>query len=58
MLRLLGLPGLGLIARPVVLALAGAAFLAGIHVERITQERRCLAEGGVWETGPCRGVLR
>ena len=46
MLRLLGLPGLGLVLRPVVFALAGAAFLAGIHVERTTAERRCAAAGG------------
>jgi hypothetical protein len=48
MLRLIGLPGLGLVLRPVVLALAGAAFLAGIHVERTTAERRCAAAGGAW----------
>jgi hypothetical protein len=48
MLRLIGIPGLGLVLRPVVLALAGAAFLAGIHAERTTQDRRCAAAGGVW----------
>jgi hypothetical protein len=48
MLRLFGLPGLGFLLRPVVLALAGAAFLAGIHVERTTAERRCAAAGGAW----------
>jgi hypothetical protein len=48
MLRLIGIPGLGLVLRPVVLALAGAAFLAGIHVERTTQERRCAASDGAW----------
>jgi hypothetical protein len=48
MLRLIGIPGLGLVLRPVVLALAGAAFLAGIHVERTTAERRCTAADGAW----------
>ena len=48
MLRLIGIPGLGFVLRPVVLALAGAAFLAGIHVERTTAERRCGASGGEW----------
>ena len=48
MLRLIGIPGLGLVLRPVVLALVGAAFLAGIHVERTTQERRCAEAGGAW----------
>jgi hypothetical protein len=54
LLRLIGIPGLGLVLRPVVLALAGAAFLAGIHVERTTQERRCAVAGGTWaEPGVC-----
>lgn len=48
MLRLIGIPGLGFVLRPVVLALAGAAFLGGIHVERTAQERRCGALGGAW----------
>lgn len=48
MLRLIGIPGLGFVLRPVVLALAGAAFLAGMHVERTTAERRCATAGGVW----------
>jgi hypothetical protein len=48
MLRLIGIPGLGFVLRPVVLALAGAAFLAGMHAERTTAERRCVAAGGVW----------
>jgi hypothetical protein len=48
MLRLIGLPGLGAVLRPVALALAGAAFLAGIHVERTAAERRCAAAGGAW----------
>jgi hypothetical protein len=58
MLRLLALPFLGFVIRPVVLALAGAAFMAGIHVERTTQERRCAAEGGAWAAGLCRGAPR
>ena len=48
MLRLIGIPGLGFVLRPVVLALAGAAFLAGIHVERTTAAQRCATAGGVW----------
>jgi hypothetical protein len=58
MLRLLAVPVLGLVMRPVVLALAGAAFLAGIHVERSTQESRCAAAGGAWAAGLCRGAPR
>jgi hypothetical protein len=48
MLRLIGIPGLGFVLRPVALALAGAAFLAGMHAERTTAERRCAALGGAW----------
>ena len=58
MLRLLAVPFLGLVMRPVVLALAGAAFRAGIHMERTVQERRCAAEGGTWAAGLCRGAPR
>ncbi len=56
MLRLLALPLLGPLIRPVVVALAAAAFVAGIHVERQAQERRCAAEGGTWAAGLCRGA--
>jgi hypothetical protein len=48
MLRLIGLPGLGFVLRPVVIALVSAAFLTGIHFEKSHQERRCLAAGGTW----------
>lgn len=58
MLRLLAGPLFGLVMRPVVLALAGAAFLAGIHVERSAQVSRCAAEGGAWAAGLCRGAPR
>jgi hypothetical protein len=58
MLRLLALPLLGPVIRPVVLALVAGAFVGGIHVERTAQERRCAAEGGTWATDLCRGVPR
>ena len=50
---------MGLVLRPVVLALAGAAFLAGIHAERTTQERRCATIGGTWSPpGVCAVAAR
>jgi hypothetical protein len=58
MLRLLALPLFGRVIRPVALALAAASFVAGIHVERQAQERRCAAEGGTWAAGLCRGAPR
>ena len=51
------LPGLGLFRRFMTLALIAAAFWAGLHVSRTSQNDRCLAAGGTpGADGLCRGL--